>query len=42
MKLADLSHNMDVSRLPQVTTADLERVEKYQKAREILRRSVNV
>lgn len=42
VKLADLSHNMDVSRLPQVTTADLERVEKYQKAREILRRSVNV
>ena len=37
VKLADLSHNMDLSRLPKVTEKDLERVEKkYKKAIEIL------
>lgn len=37
VKLADLEHNMDLSRLNgNVTEKDLERVEKYKKAREIL------
>ena len=37
VKLADLSHNMDLSRLPNVTERDLKRVEKYKKAVEILK-----
>ena len=36
VKLADLSHNMDLSRLPVVTEKDRERVEKYKKARAFL------
>lgn len=36
VKLSDLSHNMDLSRLPVVTEKDLERVEKYKKAKAIL------
>lgn len=37
VKLADLEHNMDLSRLKgKVTEKDLERVEKYKKARQIL------
>lgn len=37
VKLADLSHNMDLSRIPNVTEKDRERVEKkYKKAFEIL------
>lgn len=36
VKLADLQHNMDLSRLPEVTEKDLERVEKYKKAVSIL------
>lgn len=36
VKLADLSHNMDLSRLPVVTEKDRERIEKYRKAVEIL------
>lgn len=32
VKLADLAHNSDPSRLPEVTDTDLERVEKYCKA----------
>lgn len=32
VKLADLAHNSDLSRLSEVTTTDLERVEKYRKA----------
>ena len=37
VKLADLEHNMDLSRLNgKATEKDLERVEKYKKAREIL------
>ena len=37
VKLADLAHNSDLSRLDHEPTAkDLERVRKYQKAREIL------
>ena len=37
VKMADLSHNMDLSRLANVTDEDLERVEKYKKAYEILK-----
>lgn len=33
VKVADLSHNMDLSRLPAVTEKDLARAEKYKKAR---------
>lgn len=36
VKLSDLRHNMDLSRLPVVTEKDLKRLEKYKKAREIL------
>ena len=36
VKMADLSHNMDLSRLPVVTDKDYERVEKYRKAYEKL------
>jgi len=36
VKMADLSHNMDVSRLPILTDADWKRVEKYKKAYDIL------
>lgn len=35
-KLADLSHNMDLSRLPEVSDKDCERVRKDERAREIL------
>lgn len=36
VKLADLSHNMDVSRLPIITDADWMRVKKYKKAYDFL------
>lgn len=36
VKLADLAHNMDVSRLKTVTEKDRERLEKYRKAKELL------
>lgn len=36
VKLADLRHNSDLSRLDTITDADLERVAKYEKARSIL------
>ena len=36
VKLADLSHNMDLSRLPKVTDADRKRVEKYKAAYDFL------
>ena len=36
VKLADLAHNMDLSRLSRVTDADLERQEKYRMARACL------
>ena len=36
VKLSDLRHNMDLSRLKEVTEKDLKRLEKYKKAREIL------
>ncbi len=37
VKLADLAHNSDLSRLSKVSEKDLARVEKYRKAMEILR-----
>lgn len=37
VKLADLTHNSDLTRLDQVRQKDLERVEKYRRAMEILR-----
>ena len=37
VKLADLAHNSDLSRLPEITEKDRARVEKYKKAMEILR-----
>ena len=36
VKIADLNHNMDVSRLPIITDADWNRVKKYEKALKIL------
>jgi len=36
VKLADLSHNMDMSRLPSVTDKDLERLKKYEYAVSVL------
>ncbi|MCR5041191.1 MAG: HD domain-containing protein [Clostridia bacterium] len=36
VKLADLNHNLDASRLPEVTEKDAARLEKYRKAVEIL------
>lgn len=36
VKLADLRHNSDLSRLPKATSADEERLAKYQKAIQIL------
>ena len=38
VKLADLEDNMDLSRLPEVTDKDMERMEKYKRAKEILLR----
>ena len=32
VKIADLHHNMDLTRLKKVTEKDLERIEKYRKA----------
>ena len=37
VKLADLTHNSDLSRLPAITEKDLERVEKYRKAMNLLK-----
>lgn len=36
VKIADLKHNMDLSRLTKVMDRDIERVEKYKKALEVL------
>ena len=36
VKLADLAHNSDIGRLAIVTDKDLKRMEKYQKARNLL------
>lgn len=40
VKIADLTHNMDISRIPNPTEADYKRIEKYKKALEFLK-SVN-
>ena len=37
VKIADLTHNSDISRLDFVTERDLQRVEKYKKAMELLK-----
>ena len=37
VKLADLEHNSDLSRLPEVTERDLKRVEKYKRAIDLLK-----
>lgn len=37
VKLADLEHNMDMSRLPEVTEEDLSRLEQYEKAYRLLK-----
>lgn len=36
VKLADLDHNMDQSRLPEISEKDLSRLAKYRRARELL------
>lgn len=36
VKLADLEHNMDLSRLNEIQEADLERIKKYEDAKKIL------
>ena len=36
VKIADLKHNMDLSRLNNITDKDLKRVEKYKKAYDLL------
>lgn len=36
VKIADLQHNSDLSRLPEITEADIKRTEKYKKAIKIL------
>ena len=36
VKLADLAHNMDLSRLDNITDKDLKRLEKYRRAKEFL------
>lgn len=41
VKLADLRHNMDLSRLPEITEKDLQRVEKYKKAERLLMEADN-
>ena len=38
VKLADLSHNSDLSRLSKISERDMERIAKYEKARQILTR----
>lgn len=40
VKLADLAHNMDIRRLPEVTARDLERLQKYHRSWLILQGSV--
>ena len=42
VKLADLEHNMDMSRLRMISADDLMRYSKYKKAHDILTRALNV
>ena len=37
VKISDLTHNMDMSRLSEITEYDINRIEKYQKALSILK-----
>ena len=39
VKIADLKHNMDISRLSSITNLDFERLERYRKSLEILEAS---
>ena len=39
VKIADLKHNMDVSRISSISDLDIERMEKYRKSLEILETS---
>ena len=39
VKIADLKHNMDISRLPSITNQEFERLERYRKSLEILEAS---
>ena len=39
VKIADLKHNMDVSRIPSISDLDIERLERYKKSLEILETS---
>lgn len=41
VKLSDLAHNMDLSRLNEVTERDLERLKKYREAKEYLEKILN-
>ena len=36
VKLADLEHNMDISRIPNPKQVDFDRIKKYKKAKEVL------
>lgn len=40
VKIANLTHNMDISRIPKPTEADFKRIEKYKQALDFLK-SVN-
>ena len=40
VKLSDLRDNMDLKRLKQITEKDIERLEKYKKAKEILENNI--
>ena len=40
MKIADLTHSMDLGRLPNPSDGDLARVQKYQLARAVLREAL--
>ncbi|MBP3463523.1 MAG: HD domain-containing protein [Clostridia bacterium] len=42
VKLADLSHNMDRTRLKKITEEDIKRIEKYKMARNILLLNSNI
>jgi (p)ppGpp synthase/HD superfamily hydrolase len=39
VKIADLKHNMDITRIPSISNLDLERLERYRKSLEILEAS---
>lgn len=42
VKLADLSDNMDLSRLPEITTKDLKRYKQYQKVKAVLKEAYTI